>query len=78
MTVTLGPLVADAADPGALADFWAAVLGTPAQRALLSFRPQRHAKVVKNRVHLDVRVREVAPLLALGAEVLLWTLALTA
>ena len=70
MNATLGPLVADAVDPGALTDFWAAVLGGPAQRALLSFRPQGHAKVVKNRVHLDVRVRDVAPLLALGARVL--------
>lgn len=70
MTATLGPLIADAVDPGALADFWAEVLGGPAQRALLSFRPQRQAKVVKNRVHLDVCVRDVAPLLALGAQVL--------
>jgi hypothetical protein len=36
----------------------------------LSFRPQARAKVVKNRVHLDVYVRTVEPLLNLGATVL--------
>jgi Glyoxalase-like domain len=70
VTVTLGPLVVDAVDPPSLARFWAAVLGEPAQRALLSFRQQERAKTVKNRVHLDVYVRDVEPLLALGARVL--------
>jgi hypothetical protein len=70
VTVALGPLVADAVDPRAAARFWAATLGEPAQRALVSFRPQTRAKVVKNRVHLDVYVSAVEPLLELGAVVL--------
>jgi hypothetical protein len=36
----------------------------------LSFRPQQRAKTVKIRVHLDVYVRDVSPLLDLGARVL--------
>jgi hypothetical protein len=36
----------------------------------LSFRPQSSAKTVKNRVHLDVYVRDVEQLLDLGARVL--------
>ncbi len=70
MTVTLGPLVVDAADPQAVERFWSAALGESTQRALLSFRPQTQAKTVKNRVHLDVYVRAVEPLLDLGAAVL--------
>jgi len=70
VTATLGPLVVDAVEPRALERFWAATLGGPAQRALLSFRPHRRAKTVKNRVHLDVYVRDVEPLLDLGARVL--------
>ena len=70
MTVILGPLVADAVDPQAAARFWAAALGASEQRALVSFRPQTRAKVVKNRVHLDVYVNAVEPLLELGATVL--------
>ena len=70
MTVTLGPLVVDAVEPRAVEGFWAAALGEPAQRALLSFRPQTRAKTVKNRVHLDVYVRGVDRLLDLGARVL--------
>jgi len=70
VTVTLGPLLVDAAEPRVVERFWAAALGEPAQRALLSFRPQRRAKTVKNRVHLDVYVRAVEPLLELGATVL--------
>lgn len=66
----LGPLVVDAADPTAAEAFWAAALGVPAQQALLSFRPQCRPKTVKNRVHLDVYVRDIAPLLDLGARVL--------
>jgi hypothetical protein len=69
VTVALGPLVVDAADPRAIGAFWAAVLGARAQRALLSFRPQTQAKTVKNRVHLDVYARTVEPLLELGATV---------
>ena len=70
MSVTLGALVVDAVEPGAVERFWAAALGGPQQRALLSFRPQRSAKTVKNRVHLDVYIRDVESLLDLGARVL--------
>jgi hypothetical protein len=70
VTVTLGPLVVDAVEPRVVERFWAAALGGPAQRALLSFRAQRRAKTVKNRVHLDAYVRGVEPLLDLGAPVL--------
>ncbi len=70
MTVSLGPLLVDAVDPPAVQRFWAAALGEPAQRELLSFRPQSRAKTVKNRVHLDVYVHGVEPLLDLGAQVL--------
>jgi len=45
-------LVVDAVDPSAVETFWTTALGGPAQRALLSFRPQRLPKTVKNRVHL--------------------------
>lgn len=70
MTVRLGPLVVDAVDPAAVEGFWAAVLGESVQRDLLLFRPQVRPKVVKNRVHLDVYVRDVAPLVDLGARVI--------
>ena len=70
MTVSLGPLLVDSVEPLAVQRFWAAALGEPAQRALLSFRPQGRAKTVKNRVHLDVYVRAIEPLLDLGARVL--------
>jgi hypothetical protein len=70
VSVTLGRLMVDAVEPQALQRFWAGVLGEPAQRALLSFRPQQQAKTAKNRVHLDVYVRDVAALLDLGARVL--------
>lgn len=70
MTVRLGPLLVDAADPVAVAAFWATVLGRPAQEALLSFRPQQHPKTIKNRVHLDLYVRDIGPLLEAGARVL--------
>jgi hypothetical protein len=36
----------------------------------VTFRQEQRPKVVKNRVHLDVYVRDIAPLLALGARVL--------
>jgi hypothetical protein len=70
MSVTLGPLLVDAADVETVTTFWRAALGEPAQRSLLSFRPEKRPKVVKNRVHLDVYVRDVAPLIDLGARVL--------
>lgn len=66
----LGPLVVDAADPQALSDFWAAVLGAEARRRLLVFRAQDRPKTVKNRVHLDLYVRDTAPLVGFGARVL--------
>jgi hypothetical protein len=70
VTVQLGPLVVDAEDPAAVTRFWESVLGEAACRRHLDVRPQRQAKVVKNRVHFDVYVRDVAALLALGAHVL--------
>jgi len=70
VTVRLGPLVVDAAEPRAVESFWSAALGESAQRALLSFRREGRAKTVKNRVHLDVYVRAIEPLLDLGAAVL--------
>jgi hypothetical protein len=70
VSVTLGPLVVDAVEPPAVEEFWAAALGESAQRELLSFRPQAREKVVKNRVHLDVYVHAVEPLLDLGATVI--------
>jgi hypothetical protein len=70
MTVQLGPLMVEAGDPAAVTRFWEAALGEAACRRHLVIRPQRQPKVVKNRVHLDVYVRDVAPLLALGARVL--------
>jgi hypothetical protein len=63
-------LVVDAVEPRILQRFWAAALGEAGQRTLLSFRVQQRAKTVKNRVHLDLYVRELAPLLDLGALVL--------
>lgn len=70
MTVQLGPLLVEAEDPAAVTRFWEAALGEAACRRHLAIGPQRQAKVVKNRVHFDVYVREVASLLALGALVL--------
>src|ERR1700690_1625799 len=81
-------LIIDAADPDALATFWTAVLGWPRERVLgdaveiadpagslptLVFVPVDDAKVVKNRVHIDVnptgqdQAAELARLMALGA-----------
>jgi hypothetical protein len=70
VTARLGPLIVDAADPSALSDFWTAAIGAVACERYLSFRPQREPKTVKNRVHLDLAVREVSSLLDLGARVL--------
>jgi hypothetical protein len=70
MTVHLGPLLIGAADPAAVTRFWEAALGEPSCRRHLAIRPQRRAKVVKNRVHVDLYVHDVAALLALGARVL--------
>lgn len=70
MTVSLGPLIVDAAEPGAVELFWRATLGSSAFGERLWIRPERGPKVVKNRVHVDVYVNDVEPLLALGATVL--------
>jgi hypothetical protein len=70
VTVQLGPLLVEAADPVAVTRFWEAALGEPSCRRHLIIRPQRRAKAVKNRVHVDLYVHDVASLLALGARVL--------
>jgi hypothetical protein len=70
VTLKLGPLLVDAAAPAAVERFWRAALGDAAYRRHLVVRPQRQPKIVKNRVHLDVYVRDLEPLLALGAETL--------
>jgi hypothetical protein len=70
VTVHLGPLLVEAEDPAAVTRFWEAALGEASCRRYLIIRPQRRAKVVKNRVHVDVYVHDVASLLALGARVL--------
>ncbi len=70
MTIALGPLLVEAADPAAAESFWAGALGSPARRGLLAFRPEQRRKTVKNRVHLDLYVRDIAPLVDLGASVL--------
>lgn len=70
MSIALGPLVVEAVDPVASRSFWAGALGTAAQQGLLTFRNEQRPKTVKNRVHLDLYVRDLAPLLDLGAKVL--------
>jgi hypothetical protein len=70
VTVHLGPLLVEAEDPAAVARFWEAALGVAACRRYLVIRPQQRAKVVKNRVHVDVYVHDMTSLLALGAWVL--------
>jgi hypothetical protein len=63
VTAVLGPLLADA---GA-ADFWRGALGPLAQRRYLRFISEASPKVVKNRVHLDLRVPSIEALVELGA-----------
>lgn len=70
MTAQLGPLRVDAADPRALSAFWSSAIGPAACRRYLAFEPQRGAKTVKNRVHLDLAVDRVSALIDLGARVL--------
>lgn len=70
MTTRLGPLAVGAADPAAVTTFWRTVLGDAEFGRHLTIEPEREPKVVKNRVHLDLYVRDVAPLLDLGARVL--------
>ncbi|MFJ3669014.1 VOC family protein [Streptomyces sp. NPDC090106] len=86
MTSAIRHVTVDSADPYALAGFWSQVLGLPLHEddkpgdegalipgANLLFNSAPDAKVVKNRVHLDVqpqdrtRDEEVERLLALGA-----------
>jgi len=74
-------LCLDAVDPARLGQFWAAVLGrawdaedeavtgpTPQHRIWVNKVPE--PKTVKHRVHLDVYIRELADLEALGATIL--------
>ncbi|BBX01686.1 hypothetical protein BST36_06660 [Mycolicibacterium moriokaense] len=68
MTITLGPLLVEAADPAVMESFWTGALGASAH--LLKFRSEERPKTVKNRVHLDLYVRDIAPLVDLGARVL--------
>jgi hypothetical protein len=70
VTLTLDALIVDAVDPEGLGAFWSTALGPQVQRRLLRFRPQRQAKSAKNRVHLDIYVRDVESICALGARVL--------
>jgi len=82
VSVELTGFVIDAADPVAVAAFWRSALGgellvtdagarvSGAMFVDLLFRPQSGPKTVKNRVHLDVYVDAVEPLLDLGACVL--------
>ncbi len=79
MTVELTGFVIDATDPVAVSAFWRRVLGgemrmTDSGTLLtgetfpdLLFRPQTGPKTVKNRVHFDIYVNAVEPLLELGA-----------
>jgi hypothetical protein len=83
VTARLGGLVIDADDPEVVAHFWARVLGgtlhtmvdgvevrVPGLKCGLRFLARSGPKRVKNRVHPDIYVRSVEPLIALGAVVL--------
>ncbi len=75
-------LLVEAADPAEVARFWGSALGGEIHTLLdgsvkvrgdfpdLTFYAQGLPKMVKNRVHLDVYVAAVEPLLALGARLL--------
>jgi Glyoxalase-like domain len=78
-------LVVDSADPEALARWWAGVYGVPVTTnegwftlegvpgmpiLTMDFVPVPEPKTVKNRVHWDVTVPAVAPLVGAGAVVL--------
>jgi catechol 2,3-dioxygenase-like lactoylglutathione lyase family enzyme len=86
MGVKLTEFVVDCADPEALAAFWCAVLGWEVidrdddgsveigdgSLPTLLFEPVPEAKVVKNRIHIDVRPTEdqqaeVGRIIGLGA-----------
>lgn len=73
MIGTIDEVVVDCADPGPLAAFWAAVLGgEPVERdpawwyvrppgwTQLAFQRVPEPKTVKNRLHLDVLVDDIA------------------
>ena len=83
MSISFKDLCLDAADPVAVATFWAAALGHEVEvfddgdaavagpnfpKIWVDAVPE--PKVVKNRVHLDLRVPDVAALVQLGATVL--------
>jgi hypothetical protein len=83
MTIAFKDLCLDAADPVVVATFWAAALGQELERrddgdaAVLGpnfptiwVDGVPEPKVVKNRVHLDLRVPDIASLVQLGATVL--------
>jgi predicted enzyme related to lactoylglutathione lyase len=69
----LQQIVVDSRDPARLVRFWAALLGgEPVDRALgwshveppesprMSFQPVPESKSIKNRLHLDVEVEDIA------------------
>jgi Glyoxalase-like domain len=82
VTARLAAVVVDAADPAAVATFWQHLLGGVLQGTAcgevglitasceLRFRAHTAPKSVKNRVHPDIYVPAVEPLLDLGATVL--------
>ncbi len=90
MPVKLTEIVIDCAEPEALATFWCAVLGWKVVDRdegsveigpgggggpTLLFEPVPEAKVVKNRIHLDVRPTEdqraeVGRIIGLGAQLI--------
>ena len=70
MTGTLGALIVEAAEPEAVARFWQTALGDAPPAPRFRFRRQERPKSTKNRVHLDLYVRELESLLTLGARVL--------
>ncbi|KLL11110.1 MULTISPECIES: VOC family protein [Protofrankia] len=74
MRARLDQIVVDCCDPRSLVCFWAGLLGgEPVDRALgwshveppgfvrLAFQPVPEEKGVKNRLHLDIEVDEIAP-----------------
>jgi len=91
MRAVIHNIAVDCANPVRLADFWAATLGWPKEEwnndegaavhdpgvrgSRLLFMPVPEGKVVKNRLHLDLKVHdstmeeEVERLVALGARV---------
>ena len=78
----LAGLLVEAAEPAEVARFWSHALGGETTTLLdgsvrvvgpfpeLTVYPQFRPKSVKNRVHLDVYVKSLDPLLAIGARVL--------